>query len=163
MKKYLLPILVSTSLIITAGGSSDDAPKDETTDVTAVAAAAEEVSEDEAEDETIEEDSGRSDEEKAADYEAWLKGQLGVESFTQLLTSDPSLWGGWINGFDAQRDRMHVRLQIDRNDSDSKDFAKQAATAIASLVRASDDPRVENVDWVVVDDGAGVYIAQESI
>ena len=53
MKKYLLPILVSTSLIITACGSSDDAPKDETTDVTAVAAADEEVSEDEAEDETI--------------------------------------------------------------------------------------------------------------
>lgn len=157
MKKYLLPILVATSLVIAACGSADNTATEESTvEDVAIEEVAEETP---AEDATPE----RNDEEKAADYEAWLKGQLGVESFSQLLSSDPSLWGGWINGFDAQRDRMHVRLQIDRNDSDSKDFAERAATAIASLVRASDDPRVENVDWVVVDDGAGVYIAQESI
>ena len=103
----------------------------------------------------------RSDEEKAADYEAWLKGQYGVGSFTEVLMQDSTLWAGYINGIVAKNNNMHVRLQVDREDPSSKEMAKRASKAIASLAKASKDPRVENVNWVIVEDGAGVYLAQE--
>ncbi|MBB1031271.1 hypothetical protein G6027_10300 [Dietzia sp. SLG310A2-38A2] len=103
-------------------------------------------------------------EDRAAGYESWLKEQFGVESFTEVLMNDPSLWAGYINGFEANRDRMHVRLQVDRNDPADEALGEQAAAAIASLIRTGNpDPRVSGVDWVVVDDGAGVVIAQESV
>lgn len=155
MKKYLLPIVITTGLVLSAcGGGSDSEPVTEETPM-----------EETTVEDTPTEDSApeRSDEQKAADYEAWLKSQLGVQEFSELLASDPTLWGGWINGIVADRDRMHVRLQVDRNDADSKDFAKRAAKSISMLVKSSDDERVSNVDWVVVDDGAGNYLAQESV
>lgn len=103
-------------------------------------------------------------EDRAAGYESWLKEQFGVESFTEVLITDPSSWAGYVNGFDANRDRMHVRLQVDRDSAEGKEMGEQAAKAIASLIRSgNEDPRVEGVDWAVVDDGAGVVIAQESV
>ena len=138
-------------LFVACGGGDDDTdPTPAADDTTPAAPAAEEA--------------GTSDEERAAGYESWLKEQMGVEeTFTEILMRDASLWGGYVNGFDANRDRMHVRLQIDRTDPDAKEMGERAAGAIANLVRMSDDPRVENVDWVVIDDGAGTYIAQESV
>lgn len=155
MKKYLLSIVITAGMTLAAcGGSADTEPVAEDTTMEETT-----VEETPTEDTTPE----RSDEQKAADYEAWLKSQLGVKEFSELMASDPTLWGGWINGIHADRDRMHVRLQVDRNDADSKDFAKRAAKSISMLVKSSDDERVSNVDWVVVDDGAGNYLAQESV
>ena len=143
-------VLVMVLFVACGGGDDDTDPTPAADDTTPAAPAAEEA--------------GTSDEERAAGYESWLKEQMGVEeTFTEILMRDASLWGGYVNGFDANRDRMHVRLQIDRTDPDAKEMGERAAGAIANLVRMSDDPRVENVDWVVIDDGAGTYIAQESV
>lgn len=152
--KKLTTVAVSGALAFTlvACGSSEDST-DTSSDVEVTTTV-----------ETVTEEAGPSDEERAAGYESWLKEQMGVEeTFTEILMRDASLWGGYVNGFDANRDRMHVRLQIDRTDPDAKEMGERAAGAIANLVRMSDDPRVENVDWVVIEDGAGTYIAQESV
>lgn len=95
------------------------------------------------------------------DAERWLKDNLGVSSFTEILTSDPTLWGGYVNGVELDGGQLHVRLQVDR-DSDSE-MAKRASDAIANLVRFSDDHRVSGVDWVIVEDGAGTYMSQTKV
>lgn len=97
----------------------------------------------------------------SADAEQWLKEMLGVDSFTEILLRDATLWTGYVNGVDLDGGDLHVRLQVNR-DSDM-DLAEQAAPAIANLVRISKDPRVAGVDWVIVEDGAGTYMAQEQI
>lgn len=94
--------------------------------------------------------------------EEWLLEQMGAESWTDVLLSDPSLWGGYINGSEVSHGVWHVRLQVDREQD--KELGERAAHAIANLVRFDhDDPRVKDIDWVVVEDGAGVVIAQESV
>lgn len=97
----------------------------------------------------------------SGDAEQWLKEMLGVDSFTEILLRDATLWTGYVNGVDLDGGDLHVRLQVNR-DSDM-DLAEQAAPAIANLVRISKDPRVAGVDWVIVEDGAGVYMSQEQI
>lgn len=93
--------------------------------------------------------------------EDWLREQFGVDSFTEILITDPTLWGRYVNGVERKGDRLHVRLQVDR-DTD-QELADRAAHAIANFVRFSDDERVKDIDWVVVEDGAGVHMAQEMI
>lgn len=116
------------------------------------------------EDQDEDQDDEDQAEDRAAGYESWLKEQFGVESFTEVLVSDPSSWAGYVNDFDANRDRMHVRLQVDRDSAEGEEMGEQAARAIANLIRSDDeDPRVAGVDWVVADDGAGVVIAQEPV
>lgn len=100
---------------------------------------------------------------KSAEYEQWLKDQFGVDSFIEILIEDSTLWAGYVNGVEADGGLMHVRLQVDRSSEEGKDMGKRAAKAISSLIRTGNDPRVADVDWVVVEDGAGTYIAQESV
>ncbi|MFD5868324.1 hypothetical protein ACFWGD_06895 [Corynebacterium sp. NPDC060344] len=102
-----------------------------------------------------------SDPASANPEEDWLREQFAVESFTEILMTDPSLWGGYVNGVERKGDRLHVRLQVNREAD--QDLADRAAPAIANLVRFSDDERVKGIDWVVVEDGAGVHMAQEMI
>ena len=76
---------------------------------------------------------------------------------------DSTLWAGYINGITANRNNMHVRLQVDRKDPEAKEMAKRASKAIASLAKTGGDPRVENVYWVIVEDGAGTVMSQEML
>lgn len=150
--KKALPLIASAALALTltACGGSDTTAADTTTSATAQAT-------------ERADESAQSEQAQSAEYEAWLKDQFGVQSFSEVLIDDPSMWAGYINGVEAKRDRMHVRLQVDRSDPADKAMGERASTAIASLVRLSDDPRVDGVEWVVVDDGAGVVISQESV
>lgn len=160
--RFVIPLVIVLVIIgvntVNANDEKNEAKQEETTvEETTTEEVVEETAEETEEPETPE----RSDEEKAADYEAWLKGQYGVGSFTEVLMQDSTLWAGYINGIVAKNNNMHVRLQVDREDPSSKEMAKRASKAIASLAKASKDPRVENVNWVIVEDGAGVYLAQE--
>ena len=98
----------------------------------------------------------------SGDAEAWLKETFGVSSWSEVLAQDPTMWAGYINGSEVVGGMWHIRLQVDRN-ADTE-LAERAAKAIASLARAAkDDPRVSGIDWVIIEDGAGVFMAQESI
>ena len=72
-----------------------------------------------------------------------------------------------VIGYTASGEDVDVNVcktkHLTNTRSSGSDVGERAAGAIANLVRMSDDPRVENVDWVVIDDGAGTYIAQESV
>lgn len=94
--------------------------------------------------------------------EQWLKEMFFVEdSWSELLLKDPTMWAGYINGTELDGSNWHVRLQVDRDQDE--ELAKKAAHAIANLIAADSDPRVKDIDWVIVEDGAGVVIAQESV
>ena len=112
---------------------------------------------------TYEDDTYSSNDEtvSSADAEQWLKSQLGVSEFSEILASDPTLWGGYINGIEVDGSMMHVRLQVD-HDTD-QEMADQAAHAIANLVRMTSDSTVDGLSWVIIEDGAGQNMAQESV
>lgn len=97
----------------------------------------------------------------SADAEQWLKGQLGVSEFSEILASDPTLWGGYINGIEVDGSMMHVRLQVD-HDADQV-MADRAAHAIANLARMTSDSTVDGLSWVIIEDGSGRNMAQESV
>lgn len=161
--KFVIPLVIVLVIVLVtaingADESSESASEQEEITTETIAEESEETT---TEEET--EEPERSDEEKAADYEAWLKSQFGVDSFTEVLMQDSTLWAGYVNGIVANNNNMHVRLQVDREDPEAKEMAKRASKAIASLAKASKDPRVENVNWVIVEDGAGVYLAQEML
>lgn len=97
----------------------------------------------------------------SADAEQWLKSQLGVSEFSEILASDPTLWGGYINGIEVDGSMMHVRLQVD-HDAD-QEMADRAAHAIANLARMTSDSTVDGLSWVIIEDGTGRNMAQESV
>jgi hypothetical protein len=106
-------------------------------------------------------DSYSDDTVSSADAEQWLKGQLGVSEFSEILASDPTLWGGYINGIEVDGSMMHVRLQVD-HDAD-QEMADRAAHAIANLARMTSDSTVDGLSWVIIEDGTGRNMAQESV
>lgn len=131
----------STSASASADPTTEEAPSEEQTET-------------ETEEATAESSDGGAEE--------WLLEQMGSDSWTDILMSDPTLWGGYVNGSEVSHGVWHVRLQVDREKD--KELGERAAHAIANLVRFDhDDPRVKDIDWVVVEDGAGVVIAQESV
>lgn len=97
----------------------------------------------------------------SADAEHWLKNQLGISEFSEILASDPTLWGGYINGIEVDGSMMHVRLQVDHDED--QEMADRAARAIANLARMTSDSTVDGLSWVIIEDGAGRHMAQESI
>lgn len=159
--KQAFPLIAAAALALTlAACGESDTDTDTDTGTTTIAT---ETTAEATETTTEADEADQSEQAQAAEYEAWLKDQFGVQSFTQVLVDDPSSWAGYINGVEANRDRMHVRLQVDRDDPADNAMGERASTALASLVRLSDDPRVSGVKWVVVDDGSGVVISQESV
>lgn len=163
--KFVIPLVIVLVIIgVTTINENDEKNEAKQEETTVEETTTEEVEETTTEEETEEpETPERSDEEKAADYEAWLKSQYGVDSFTEVLMQDSTLWAGYINGITANSNNMHVRLQVDRKDPEAKEMAKRASKAIASLAKASKDPRVGNVYWVIVEDGAGTVMSQEML
>lgn len=157
----LVLVLVGACGSIFSGDDEDKSAEKETStststpaDPTTEEAPSEEQTETETEETTAESSDGGAEE--------WLLEQMGSDSWTDILMSDPTLWGGYVNGSEVSHGVWHVRLQVDREQD--KELGERAAHAIANLVRFDhDDPRVKNIDWVVVEDGAGVVIAQESV
>lgn len=91
----------------------------------------------------------------------WLEKQMGGKP-AEYLTQDPSLWYGYVNGAYFESGSLYVQLQVDRKED--KALGQQAAKALSNLVGLSSDPEVADIDGhAVVEDGAGVYIAQEMI
>ena len=167
----IVAALVVVGIIGSCNDDTDNTPADEETttqttvveDTTTQQAAPDPTTPEAPSETTPEEETVTAGQDKATEYEAWLKEQFGVDSFTEVLMQDSTLWAGYINGIEADGDRMHVRLQVDRTTPDGQALGERAAKAIASLIRLGDDPRVNDVDWVVVEDGAGTYISQESV
>ena len=157
----LVLVLVGACGSIFSGDDEDESAATDTStsasasaDPTTEEAPSEEQTETETEEATAESSDGGAEE--------WLLEQMGSDSWTDILMSDPTLWGGYVNGSEVSHGVWHVRLQVDREQD--KELGERAAHAIANLVRFDhDDPRVKDIDWVVVEDGAGVVIAQESI
>ena len=91
----------------------------------------------------------------------WLEKQMGGTP-SEYLTKDPSLWYGYVNGAYFESGDLYVQLQVDRKED--KALGQQAAKALSNLVGLSSDPEVADMNGhAVVEDGAGVYIAQEMI
>lgn len=157
----LVLVLVGACGSIFSGDDEDESAATDTStsasasaDPTTEEAPSEEQTETETEEATAESSDGGAEE--------WLLEQMGSDSWTDILMSDPTLWGGYVNGSEVSHGVWHVRLQVDR--AQDKELGERAAHAIANLVRFDhDDPRVKDIDWVVVEDGAGVVIAQESV
>lgn len=157
----LVLVLVGACGSIFSGDDEDESATTDTStsastsaDPTTEEAPSEEQTETETEETTAESSDGGAEE--------WLLEQMGSDSWTDILMSDPTLWGGYVNGSEVSHGVWHVRLQVDREQD--KELGERAAHAIANLVRFDhDDPRVKDIDWVVVEDGAGVVIAQESV
>lgn len=157
----LVLVLVGACGSIFSGDDEDESAATDTStsasasaDPTTEEAPSEEQTETETEEATAESSDGGAEE--------WLLEQMGSDSWTDILMSDPTLWGGYVNGSEVSHGVWHVRLQVDREQD--KELGERAAHAIANLVRFDhDDPRVKDIDWVVVEDGAGVVIAQESV
>lgn len=157
----LVLVLVGACGSIFSGDDEDESAATDTStsasasaDPTTEEARSEEQTETETEEATAESSDGGAEE--------WLLEQMGSDSWTDILMSDPTLWGGYVNGSEVSHGVWHVRLQVDREQD--KELGERAAHAIANLVRFDhDDPRVKDIDWVVVEDGAGVVIAQESV
>lgn len=96
---------------------------------------------------------------RAASLEQAIKESLGgVESFSELYVSDPTLWGGYISGVRTDGQNAFVTLQIANNDPARKDFGKRAAKALSTLLPAS---AVERISWIIVEDASGVVIDQK--
>ncbi len=96
-------------------------------------------------------------EERATRFDAALRQALGVQEYSELL-SDPTLWGGYINGIRVQSANAFVTLQISPDDPSRKDLGQRAAKSISMLLPAE---AVEGINFVVVEDATGVVIAQE--
>ncbi|MCK7676203.1 hypothetical protein [Corynebacterium pygosceleis] len=95
------------------------------------------------------------------EVEAWLRGQLGVERFSEALLVDPTSWIGYIVGGNVDHGNLHVQLQIDR--TTDKALGKQAAGALANFVKYSNDPWSNDISFVIVEDGTGTVVAQEMV
>lgn len=99
-----------------------------------------------------------SDDERSAQLEADIKAALGVESFGELLASDPSLWGGWINGVRVEGSKATITLQVAADDPLRDDLGERAARALPTLLPPES---LADISWIVVEDASGVVIAQE--
>ena len=96
--------------------------------------------------------------EASARFEQALKDALGVQSFSELLVVDASMWGGYINGVRVEDGLAHITLQIADDDPGRDELGSRAASAISTLLPAT---AVEGITWIIVEDALGVVIAQE--
>jgi len=95
--------------------------------------------------------------EASAKFEQALKDVFGVQSFSELLY-DASMWGGYINGVRVENGHAYITLQIGSDDPGSDELGSRAASAISTVLPAE---AYEGITWIVVEDVAGVVIAQE--
>lgn len=98
------------------------------------------------------------DEARAADLEAAMKSTLGVSAFSDLLTEDPTMWGGYVASVRVEADRAYVTLQVGSDEPGRDDLGERAASGLSRLLPAS---AVEDIGWIIVEDASGVVIAQE--
>lgn len=95
------------------------------------------------------------------DVMPWFHSIFGANP-SEILIEDPTLWYGYVSdAYIDDTNQMHVLLQVDRKAD--KELGKRAAKAIALLVKDSNDPLVQNVSYVITEDGAGVVIKSESV
>lgn len=151
--------IIFTSVLFAIGGATPSAetPKPSVT----IEPAPTEQAPKEEEPAEPDEPAGPSDEERAARFEQDLKFALFVEdSFQELLSVDPTLWGGYIADIRYQTGNIYVTLQVDGNTPDGKDLGQRAAQALSTLMTQE---TVDAVDygWVIVEDGAGAVIDQK--
>lgn len=95
---------------------------------------------------------------RAAALEQAIKDSLGVETFAELYASDPTLWGGYINGVRTANGNAFITLQVAADDPARDDLGQRAAQALSTLLPAS---AVEDINFLVVEDAAGVVIDQK--
>lgn len=95
---------------------------------------------------------------RAEAFDDALRSALGVSEYSELLASDPSLWGGYVNGVRTDGGNAYVTLQITADEPGRDELGERAARAMSTLLPAS---AVDGVDWIIVEDAAGGMIAQE--
>lgn len=152
-----IPLAVIVLLvIITAifGGESDTAD-DATTEESTITS---ETQPDEQS--SSEEKPAPAPDEGKQDAMPWLESQFGMTP-AEVLTSDPTIWYGYVSDAYIDKGNLHVLMQVDR--TSDKELGKQAAMAVANFVSFSDDPVVSDVDWAIAENGVGEFIAQESV
>jgi len=96
--------------------------------------------------------------EASARLEQDIKDALGVQSFSEILVQDASLWGGYINGVRVQNGLAYITLQVASDDPGSHELVSRAASALSTLLPAS---AVEGITWIIVQDASGTVIAQK--
>lgn len=98
--------------------------------------------------------------EERSDAMPWLFDQFGAEP-QEILRQDPNMWYGYVTDAYVDRGNLHVLLQVDRKAD--KALAERAQDALVNFIQLGDDPRVSDVSYVVVEDGAGVVITQKMV
>jgi hypothetical protein len=82
----------------------------------------------------------------------------GVSSMSELLTEMPTDWPGYVVGVRVEGSLAYFTLQVDGNTADGARLGQDAAQALSTLLSAED---VAGIDWIIVEDGAGVVIDQK--
>lgn len=84
----------------------------------------------------------------------------GVESFSDIYASDPTLWAGYINGVRVEGARAYITLQIGNEDPNRDELGTRAAGALSKLLPTSD---VRGISWIIVEDASGIEISDSRI
>ena len=103
----------------------------------------------------------KSPEERAARLEAGIKTSLGVApdgNFSDLYAQDPTLWGGYINGVRVEGSNAYITLQVAPDETQRDGLGERAAQALSTLLT---EDMVDGIDWLIIEDAAGVVIDQK--
>lgn len=103
-------------------------------------------------------DVAETDEVRSAALEARLREIFGgVESMTELLFEMPDEWPGYVVDVRVEGSHAYFTLQVDGSTPDGQQLGEQATRALSTLLGKDD---VKGIDWLIVEDGAGVVIDQ---
>lgn len=92
-------------------------------------------------------------EKRAADVLAYLEQTFDASPLTDYLATDATSWVGYVSGVRVERGNLVVTIQ-----EDDKALGKAAAQALSTLLTAD---LVDGIGHVIVENGAGVVLAQK--
>lgn len=145
MKKTITVLATTLALALTAcgGANETDMAVEETTTAETTTA------------ETTTEVDAPTD----AEAEAWVRSQYG------LSPDDPWVNAGGnassITGVRMDGSNMYITMQIDR--STEKDKAESVVKMLSNSIEMSPPEFADSLSWIIVEDGTGTVVKQESV
>lgn len=97
-----------------------------------------------------------SDDQRAADVQAFILDMHEADTTAQILINDPDGWAGYVSDVRVDGTRLYVRLQADRSELETR--PQRAANWLTSAVT----PDVaDGLKWAIVEDSTGRVVEQK--
>ena len=95
--------------------------------------------------------------------EKWVKEVLNIDGSWGNTNEFAPEFSAYANEAKVEHGKLVVTMQIDRGDAHQRDLAERANLLLKNSATVNFPEHLKQVDWIVMEDGAGSFISQERV